>query len=340
MKKKLSIISNESIYYENNKFFCDNIDMKSIPEGLSNFFNINLITRKSKFERSKEIHIEKIDIYSNFFLYIRQIVKSIKNSDANILIISLTPYTFFAGLICIFLKKTFYLYIRSDGFLEYKKILGFIGPYIYSLMFSMISSKAKLITCHPKLLKEKKGTVLKPSQIDEKWLAPKKIADLESVKLLYVGRIRIEKGINSLFEIIKKLSINFTLTIVGNEKKNDLKIINPNIKILNSTKSKSLIEIYDDSNIFILPSFTEGYSQVVDESLSRGRPVIVFKEISDIVFENRKGVFVSNRDSASLEKTINHIMKNYESISDLISKNNLPTKKNFIKELSSTIMQD
>ena len=38
--QKLFIISNESIYTNKGKFFCDNIDMKSTPEGLANKFHI------------------------------------------------------------------------------------------------------------------------------------------------------------------------------------------------------------------------------------------------------------------------------------------------------------
>ena len=43
MKKKLFIFSNESIYTQGNKFYCDNIDLKSIPEELSKYFEVNVI---------------------------------------------------------------------------------------------------------------------------------------------------------------------------------------------------------------------------------------------------------------------------------------------------------
>ena len=39
--KKLFIISNESIYENNNQYFCDNIDLKSTPEGLNKNFEVN-----------------------------------------------------------------------------------------------------------------------------------------------------------------------------------------------------------------------------------------------------------------------------------------------------------
>ena len=51
-KENLAIISNEKTYFNNKNYFCDNIDMKSIPEGLNEKFNLQLFVRSSNFERS------------------------------------------------------------------------------------------------------------------------------------------------------------------------------------------------------------------------------------------------------------------------------------------------
>ena len=48
----------------------------------------------------------------------------------------------------------------------------------------------------------------------------------------------------------------------------------------------------------ILPSFTEAHPYVVDESLARKRPVIIFEDIAYIV-KDKKGIFVSKRDTNS-----------------------------------------
>ena len=47
MKKKLFIFSNESISNQDGKFYCDNIDIKSTPEGLNKEFEVNLFGRIS-----------------------------------------------------------------------------------------------------------------------------------------------------------------------------------------------------------------------------------------------------------------------------------------------------
>ena len=48
------IISNEKVSEDSGKYFCDNLDLKSIPEGLNKSFKVNLIARKSKVQRNQK----------------------------------------------------------------------------------------------------------------------------------------------------------------------------------------------------------------------------------------------------------------------------------------------
>ena len=47
-KENLVILNNEKVFKENGNFFLDNLDLKVIPEGLNQFFNVKFIVRKSK----------------------------------------------------------------------------------------------------------------------------------------------------------------------------------------------------------------------------------------------------------------------------------------------------
>jgi len=69
---------------------------------------------------------------------------------------------------------------------------------------------------------------------------------------------------------------------------------------------------------------------------ARKRPVIIFEEISYVV-NNKKGIFVTERNLDSLNKTTNHILENYDQIQEEISLNNLPTKKSMLKQISDII---
>ena len=99
---------------------------------------------------------------------------------------------------------------------------------------------------------------------------------------------------------------------------------------------ESLIKIYDEHNITILPSYTEAHPKVVDESLARSRPVIIFEEINHIV-KDKQGLFVSKRNSKSLLTTIKFIMDNYSDIQKNIKKNKHPTKKEFISKIENIL---
>jgi glycosyltransferase involved in cell wall biosynthesis len=341
---KLFIISNESIYKnESNKYLCDNLDMKSTPEGLASDFEVNIIARKSKHVKCHTINTDKISLSISIFSFLKNIVRSLKNKESKYLIISISPYTFLA---CIFLrlfKKKPIVYLRSDGYGEYKAILGFLGPIIYHFMFTITSMISNLISCRKYILKNKKGDVVSPSQLDESWFNNTVDADFDQTKLLYVGRIKIEKGIYSLVDLVKNQENETYLTIVGAEKnysqiyKDFQWTSHENITVYETeTNKQKLIKFYDDHNIFILPSFTEGHPMVLLEALARKRPVIIFEEIKHVI-GSKKGIFVSKRNLSSLLGTIDHIKKNYKEINKQLDQNKLPTNKDFIKEFGSLI---
>ena len=336
MKKKLFIFSNESIFTQEEKYFCDNIDLKSSPEGLNKKFEVNLLGRKSSKKRVHEIKLKKIKIFSNIFTYLSEVIKSTKIENAKYLIISISPYTF---LICLFLRlfgKTPIVYLRSDGYGEYNAILGSFGKLIYHLMFSLTSLISNLISCRNYILKGKKGKVIYPSQLDSVWFKKPKIQEVRNFQLLYVGRIKVEKGIFSLASLIKNKR-DISLTIVGADRNTSYKINQSNISIqLTQSNKARLIKYYDDHNIFILPSFTEGHPMVLLEALARRRPVIVFDEIEHVIGD-KKGIFVAKRNFLNFFGILNHIKKNYKKIQKDMMKNKLPTNKEFIEEFVKAI---
>ena len=153
---------------------------------------------------------------------------------------------------------------------------------------------------------EKDCHLVYPSELENIWFNEIKNAKLDKPRLLYIGRIKVEKGIFSLIKILEEMKIDFEFSIVG--KPNELKLTSKKINYLGYIDDpKKLIDIHDKHNIFILPSFTEAHPQVVDESLARFRPVIIFEEINHII-QNRSGVLIAKRNFQSLSEKINLVM--------------------------------
>ena len=332
--KNLVIIDNEKISKKNNSFYCDNFEAK-ISESLNQNFAVTVIARKSKINRAREINLGKIETASNIFSFLFSIFKTFKQNKTNYLIIAINPYTFLSYLFLLIFRKKIFVYLRSEGHEEYKSILGFIGPIIYGLMFKIVTFKSNIIVCQDRLFVKGKSNIVFPSELNTFWFDSKQKPQLDKPRLLYVGRVKVEKGVFSLLKIFDEIKIDAQLSIVGrieNVRSNNKKIsfIGPRYD------PTALIQIYDDHNIFILPSFTEAHPKVIDESLARLRPVIIFDEIKHII-QNRKGIFVSKRDKKSLQETINFIMKNYINIQGSMTKNILPTKKEFILQMSNIL---
>ncbi len=339
MQNKLFIISNESIYYDKENFFCDNLDMKSTPEGLNKFFEVNIIARKSKKKRSHVINLKNISTHNNIFGFISSIFDSFKKKNSKYFVVSLSPFTFLACVLLVIFRKNPIVFLRSDGYEEYKSILGFLGPAIYHVMFFCTSKISRFISCGEKNLKGKKGEVVYPSQLTDKWFLDIKDPELTKIKLLYVGRIKIEKGVFSLVEIMRNIGNKATLSAVGVEKNSGKKIDTENVKFFPiEIVEERLIKFYDDHSIFVLPSFTEGYPMVLLESLARRRPVIIFDEIVHVI-DNKMGIFISKRNPKDFQNTINHIKNNYKKIQESMEKNILLTKQDFLEDLKDKIIK-
>ena len=237
-------------------------------------------------------------------------------------------------LLFLFRKRVF-VYLFSSGHEEYKHILGSWSVWIYHVMYKIVTSYSKVIVCHERLFDKNKSYLVNISRLDDEWIKNHKDALLDKIRFLYVGRMSLEKGIFDFIKMFNKIELKAEFSIVGNSI--NYNISNNNIKFFGYIADlQSLINIYDEHNITVLPSYTEATPYVVDESLSRKRPVIIFEDI-DYIVRDKKGIFVSKRDLHSFSETTNYIMDNYKEIQKKMEKNVLPTKKSMIKQISDII---
>lgn len=130
-------------------------------------------------------------------------------------------------------------------------------------------------------------------------------------RLILVARLAVEKGIFRLLKIIKKLPSDYTLTIAG---EGPLKQqITEEIALLNLTDRVKLVGLISNINeliashsLMVLTSLTEGFPNVVLESLAIGVPVVSFKVsgISAIIRPGFNGYIVEQNDLIGFEHKI------------------------------------
>ena len=306
-------------------------DLNNIITCLNKNYDINLICRNS----FKKFNFQLDENFKHFKF------NKILEKKINILLISITPYNFFVLFYLSIIKKVDikgFVYLRSDGFLEYKYRYGLLGYFFYYLMFYFITKKLKIISCSNNFTKVQSDIIVHPSELNSIWFDRKNSEKQYYTDFLYVGRFKKDKGSFYLVKIFKDILKNYSLTIVGNDKKLiPKKYIAKNIIYKNSVSNiDELIKVYDSTKIFILPSFIEGFPKVISESLARLKPVIIFEDIKYVV-NGRKGIFICKRNESSLKKNINYILNNYKTIQKEIKSNYFYTKDNFNKNLVTYI---
>lgn len=122
-------------------------------------------------------------------------------------------------------------------------------------------------------------------------------------KIIIIARLAVEKGIIRLLRMIEILPEEYSLTIVGEGplEHNILRIIK-SLKLSNRVRSVGLVsnvtQLIASHNLLVLPSFTEGFPNVVLEALAVGIPVVAFRVggVQAVLKHNFNGYIVDPDD--------------------------------------------
>ena len=76
--KNLVIISNERIFKDGDNFFCENLDLKILPEGLNNYHEVQYIARSSASKKNQKINLKNVKVASNILRFIYFVYKTFK----------------------------------------------------------------------------------------------------------------------------------------------------------------------------------------------------------------------------------------------------------------------
>lgn len=130
----------------------------------------------------------------------------------------------------------------------------------------------------------------------------------EVKRFLYVGRLVDVKNLKMLINVFNKLP-QLTLTIVGfGEQEAELKsIAKNNIIFTGAINNKALPQVYQQNDVFILPSKSEPWGLVVEEALNNGIPVIVSNKVGcheAIVNKNNGIVFAPFNSTSALKEAV------------------------------------
>lgn len=157
-------------------------------------------------------------------------------------------------------------------------------------------------------------------------LFSKKFSDLKNrnLKILYVGSLSLLKGTQYLVEVMQRvqnLRIEFGVVGIPNQLQ-DKDFIHEfskldNVTYYGSVPHSHIANIYQQYDIFILPSLVEGFGMVSLEAMSYGLPCIVNENSQGVVIDNYNGYITNAGKIDSIVKSIEKIDDNRDNLEKL-----------------------
>jgi glycosyltransferase involved in cell wall biosynthesis len=146
----------------------------------------------------------------------------------------------------------------------------------------------------------------------------------KEIKLLYIGRNDFVKGTKYLIDAFVRIQERYpetTLDIVGisSDEETQFKQIKDynlsnNIKFNGSVPYEKIVDFYNNSDIFVLPSLMEGLSNAIMEAMASGLPIVATDVggNKELIKSEKGGYLVQPKNSIELSNAILNLMENPE----------------------------
>jgi glycosyltransferase involved in cell wall biosynthesis len=192
------------------------------------------------------------------------------------------------------------------GFLlpMYKKLL--LGNILHNASRVIVPTKDYVSLIRRKYKISDNKIIIIPSGVDLDKFKPSIGKNVNYYRLLFVGRLSIQKNIPLLIKSFKRVVNNgidnISLSIVGNGEEKDRIIdiirrekLEGKIVMHGALRGRKLHQMYKDSDIFILTSRAESFGIVLLEAMASGLPIIAsnIPGIRNVVENGKTGLLVS-----------------------------------------------
>jgi len=162
----------------------------------------------------------------------------------------------------------------------------------------------------------------------------------KEINILFVGSLRKVKGVEFLIkamEIAVKNKNDLRLIIVGDGvERNYLNSLTKNLGLCNNIEftgqisNKSVYNYMNNSDIFVLPSLSEGFPNVLLEAMAFGLPIVTtnFKGSEEIITNDKNGFIVESKNPKQIANRILLLAENKD-IRNKMSRYNRKTAEKY-----------
>ena len=189
---------------------------------------------------------------------------------------------------------------------------GFVGvfpPLLNTAMCFCLLSEEINVSLH--LSKKKTRYVYLPNSLDPSSIVKKEDPHQKSVlKILFIaGNQCIRKGIESVVKNIKKEDQRFEFIMVAvpeHEIRQYSLDFFPAVRLIEFMEGEGKKRIFSESDIFVLPSYGEGFPVTVLEAMATGVPIITTPvgALGDIIVDGYNGLLIPAGDPDALFRAL------------------------------------
>ena len=295
--------------------------------------------------------------YQHRSIYLNKLLKTIKDFQPDVIFIFAEPCDFWL-LQAVILQKLFCPTAKLI-FHSWQNINVSRVPYKFFFIYTLIE-KIAFRNCHASIVRNEEARhVLRARGFNKNILKiywgidatiftnecnDPKPNERSRFKIGYVGRFVPEKGLQSLFYGVSKLSFDFDLLLIGSGPlKEELRSlaetlqISTKVKFIDVLNHEDLVKYYQTMDVLVLPSLTttfwkEQFGRVLAEAMACGTPVIGSSSgaIPEIVGD--AGLIFEENNPADLISKLTTLAKNKILCQDLIKRGRKRVKKHFTWE--------
>lgn len=212
----------------------------------------------------------------------------------------------------VFFGKSF-VYNYGYDYIAFAKIdkKYFQIPLIVVISFLANLFADKIIAVTPAIFKylPRNKMIYLPNGVDTNIFKAAKKTDNKRKIVLSVGRLEKQKNYQSLIKALSGMEVKLILIGKGSLKEELIKLAEVkmvDLVIIDQVGNEDLPKYYNQADIFVLPSFNEGFAKVLIEAMACKLPVIASKVggLREIIKDGLTGLFCTTDESSIREKVI------------------------------------
>lgn len=153
------------------------------------------------------------------------------------------------------------------------------------------------------------GSEIIPNFVQDELIVSDKHIEHERIqRVCFTGHVLPEKGIDEILAAADECSnIQFDIFGIISEKYREMPFPK-NVHMHGSVEHDDVLKALDDTDVFLFPSYSEGFSMSLLEAMARGVPVIA----TDVganrdMLENEGGIIIPTKDSGAIINAIKHL---------------------------------